>query len=198
MKLLWIVVYSSVLVWSAIHPADYITWALEAFPAIIGAIILVITYKRFPLSTLLYVLILAHAIVLMVGAHYTYAEVPLFDWLQQVTGGSRNNYDKLGHFMQGFVPATLAREILIRLAVVHGRYWLNFIVVSICLGISALYELFEWLVAEVSDEAADAFLGTQGYAWDTQSDMAVALIGAVTALLLLGRLHDRQLTTFTR
>lgn len=197
MKILWIVIFSSVLIWSVIHPADYTTWALEAFPAIVAVILMAITYTRFRLTSLLYVLILAHAIVLMVGAHYTYAEVPLFDWLQQLTGGERNNYDKLGHFMQGLVPAVLAREILLRLAVVNGRYWLNFIIVSICLAVSALYELFEWLVAEISHEAADAFLGSQGYVWDTQSDMLMALIGAITALLLLGSLHDKHLRTFT-
>jgi putative membrane protein len=197
MKILWIVIFSSVLVWSVIHPADYVTWGLEAFPAIIALVLMAITFNRFRLTSLLYILILAHSIVLMVGAHYTYAEVPLFDWLQQLTAGSRNNYDKLGHFMQGLVPAILAREILIRHAVVNGRRWLNFIVVSICLAISALYELFEWLVAEISHEAADAFLGSQGYAWDTQSDMLMALIGAITAVTLLHRLHDRQLRAFT-
>jgi putative membrane protein len=190
---LWAAIFTAVLAWSVIQPADYTIWFLEAFPAIAAAIILLATRKRFPLTGLLYVLILAHAVVLMVGAHYTYAEVPLFDWIKEATGGSRNNYDKLGHFMQGFVPAIVAREILIRHAVIQGRCWLAFIVVCISLAISALYELFEWFVAVFSDEAADAFLGTQGYVWDTQSDMGLALLGAIVALLLLTRFHDRQL-----
>ena len=141
----------------------------------------------------LYVLILLHAIVLLVGGHYTYAEVPLFDWLAEVFNWSRNNYDKLGHFAQGFVPAIVAREILLRNEVVVGRYWLWFIVISICLAISAFYELVEWWVALLTGTAADAFLSLQGYVWDTQSDMMWALCGAVLALLALSGLHDRQL-----
>lgn len=194
---LWAAVFSAVLLWSVIQPADYTIWFLEAFPAIAAAIILLFTRKRFPLTSLLYVLILAHAIVLMIGAHYTYAEVPLFDWIKEVTGATRNNYDKVGHFMQGFVPAMVAREILVRNTVVNGRYWLNFIILCIALAISALYELFEWFVAVLSDEAADAFLGTQGYVWDTQSDMGHALLGAFIAVVLLSKLHDRQLATLS-
>jgi len=193
MAKLWLGIFFAVLTWSAINPADYTIWLLEAFPAILGLLLILLTYKNFRLTNLLYILVLAHAIVLMVGAHYTYAEVPLFDWIAEASNGSRNNYDKLGHFMQGFSPAILAREILIRHAVVNGRYWLNFIILSICLGFSALYELFEWFVAEISDEAGDAFLGSQGYIWDTQSDMGLALLGACIALLLLSKLHDRQL-----
>jgi putative membrane protein len=135
-------------------------------------------------------------VILMVGGHYTYAEVPLFDRLAELLGHARNNYDKLGHFAQGFVPAILAREILLRTGAVRGRGWLNYAVVTTCLALSAAYELLEWLVALLSDEAADAFLGTQGYVWDTQSDMALALLGAVLALALLARRHDRQLATF--
>jgi len=193
MKGLWIAIFLAVLVWSGTAPKDYPTWVLEVFPAVAGLVILVSTYRRFPLSTLSYVLILAHSIVLMVGGHYTYAEVPLFDTLGDWLGWERNNYDKLGHFMQGFVPAVIARELLIRLDVVRGAVWRNFLIVCFCLGLSAFYELLEWWVALISEEAADAFLGTQGYVWDTQSDMAWALTGALTALLVLGRWHDRQL-----
>ena len=135
--------------------------------------------------------------VLMVGGHYTYAEVPLFDWFKEWFGFERNNYDKVGHFVQGFVPAMIAREILIRKAIINGRGWMNFFIVSFCLAFSALYELIEWAVAELSGESAEAFLGTQGYVWDTQSDMALALLGAVVALVVLGRWHDRQLSNIS-
>ncbi|MGD2120041.1 MAG: DUF2238 domain-containing protein, partial [Chromatiales bacterium] len=147
----------------------------------------------FRLTGLLYVLILLHCIVLMVGGHYTYAEVPLFDWIKPWFGFERNNYDKLGHFMQGFVPAILAREILLRLNVVSTAGWRNLFIVSVCLAFSAFYEMIEWFVALLSETAAEAFLGTQGYEWDTQSDMAYALFGAIVALLTLSRWHDRQL-----
>lgn len=159
-------------------------------PAIIGGVLLAFTYKTFRLTPILYGLILLHCVVLMVGGHYTYAEVPLFDGL---FGSERNNYDKVGHFFQGFVPALLAREILIRKAVVNGRLWRNLFVVSVCLAFSAFYELIEWWVALASGQGAEAFLGTQGYVWDTQSDMGWALVGAIASLLLLSRLHDRQL-----
>jgi putative membrane protein len=155
---------------------------------------LAMTYERFHLTRLLYILILVHSIVLMVGGHYTYAEVPLFEYLKPVFGFTRNNYDKVGHFMQGFVPAIIAREILIRKSVVATRNWLNFIVVSVCLAISAFYELIEWAVAVATGDSADAFLGTQGYVWDTQTDMALALVGACVALVLLSKMHDRQLS----
>jgi putative membrane protein len=189
----WLAVFGLVLAWSAWHPADRYTWWLEVFPALLGLAVLLLTRRSFPLTPLVYTLVLAHCIVLMVGGHYTYAHVPLFDWLGEWCGWSRNNYDKLGHFAQGFVPAVLAREILVRKAVVRGRGWLNFLVVCFCLALSAGYELLEWGVALLSAQAADAFLGTQGYVWDTQSDMAWALLGAVLSLLLLGRYHDRQL-----
>ena len=193
MKMLWVTVFAAVLIWSAIEPKDYFTWALEVAPAVIGLIVLAATWSRFRLTTLLYVLILVHCIVLMIGGHYTYAEVPLFDALKPIFGFERNNYDKLGHFMQGFVPAILAREIVIRFDVIRARSWLNFVVVSICLAFSALYELIEWGVAVATGESAEAFLGTQGYVWDTQTDMAFALIGAICALLALIGTHDRQL-----
>ena len=194
MKYLWLGIFFGVLTWSAIDPKDTFTWFLEVLPALIGFVLIVLTYKKFPLTPLLYTLILLHMIILMVGGHYTYAEVPLFDWIRDVLHQSRNNYDKLGHFMQGFEPAILAREILIRKEIVQGsRIWLDYIILSIVLAFSAFYELIEWWVALATGEDAEAFLGTQGYAWDTQSDMMYALIGGITALLLLSRLHDRQL-----
>ena len=195
---LWLAVYGVVLAWSAIYPKDRFTWWLEVSPALIALVTLALTWNRFRLTPLVYTLILLHCIILMVGGHYTYAEVPLFDTIKQVFALQRNNYDKLGHFAQGFVPAMVAREILLRNAIVAGRGWLFFIVVSICLAISALYELVEWGVAMLSAESAEAFLGTQGYIWDTQSDMAFALMGAVVALVLLGRMQDRQIAVVQR
>jgi len=189
-KYLWLAVYFAILIWSGIEPKDYFTWMLEVTPAIAGLILLAATYRSFRLTPILYFLILAHCIVLMIGGHYTYAEVPLFD---NLFGAGRNNYDKLGHFFQGFVPALLAREILIRKRIVNGRRWRDFVIVSICLAFSAFYELIEWWVALSSGQEAEAFLGTQGYAWDTQSDMGFALTGAICALLFLSRLHDGQL-----
>ena len=193
MNRLWLAVFMLVFVWSAIRPADTLTWILEVAPAVIGLVVLLATRKSFPLTGLVYSLILLHCIILMVGGHYTYAEVPLFDWVRDVFGQARNNYDKLGHFAQGFIPAMVAREVLIRKDVITGRAWLNFLVVCFCLALSAAYELIEWAVAEMTGGSAEAFLGTQGYIWDTQSDMAFALTGAVAALVLLGKLHDRQL-----
>jgi len=197
MKIVWLSVYFVALVWSAINPKDDFTWFLEVLPALIGFFLIVFTYKKFPLTPLLYVLILIHMIILMVGGHYTYAEVPLFDTIKELLGQSRNNYDKVGHFMQGFEPAILAREILLRKHIVQGsKVWLNYIVISIVLGFSAFYELIEWWVALATGEDAEAFLGTQGYAWDTQSDMMFALIGVTVALLTLSRYHDKQLKRF--
>jgi putative membrane protein len=190
---LWIAVFLAVLIWSAINPHDYPTWALEVAPALIGGAVLWYTRASFPLTTLSYVLILLHAILLMVGGHYTYAEVPLFDWLAHALDLERNNYDKLGHFAQGFVPAVITREIVIRKHVFTDRRWRDFFIVCFCLAFSALYELIEWWVALLSAEAAESFLGTQGYVWDTQSDMFLALAGAALAVLFLGPWHDRQL-----
>ena len=189
----WLLVFFSVFAWSAIAPADRLTWWLEVLPAILGFAILLFTRRRFPLTGILYFLILVHCVILMVGGHYTYAEVPAGDWLRDLVGGSRNNYDKLGHFAQGFIPAIIAREILLRFKVVTHKGWLAYLVICIVLSFSAFYELIEWWAALLSKEAADAFLGTQGYVWDTQSDMFWALGGAVLALLTLSRLHDRQL-----
>lgn len=169
------------------------TWLLEAAPAVVGAAVLLATRRFFPLTPLLYVLILIHCIILMVGAHYTYAKVPLFDLFKDWFEWQRNNYDKLGHLAQGFVPAMIARELLIRLSVIPSAAWRNFFIVCFCLAFSAFYELIEWWVALISGEGAEAFLGTQGYVWDTQSDMAWALGGAILALFTLSRIHDRQL-----
>ena len=192
-SLVWSAVFLAVLLWSAIQPFDRFIWWLEVSPALIAAAIMLLTRRRFPLTTLTYVLILLHTIILMVGGHYTYSLVPEFDWLADVFHWQRNNYDKLGHFTQGFVPAIVAREILLRNRVVSGNIWLGFIVVCICLAISAFYELVEWWVAVMTATGAELFLATQGYVWDTQADMAWALGGAILAVLLLGRWHDRQL-----
>ena len=196
--LVWLAIFLSVLTWSAIEPADRVTWWMEVIPAILGIVILSMTYKRFPLTGLVYFLILIHAIILMVGGHYTYAEVPAGDWLSDLTGGDRNNYDKLGHFAQGFIPVMIAREIMIRNKVVAARGWLSFLLLCVVLAISAFYELIEWWAALLSEEAAEAFLGTQGYVWDTQSDMLWALCGAIVALLTLSRWHDRQINAIAR
>lgn len=189
----WLGIFFTALLWSGISPKDYPTWILETAPAVIAFIVLVMTRQKFRLTDLTYNLILIHSLILMIGAHYTYAEVPLFDWLRDVFNLERNNYDKLGHLAQGFIPAIVAREILIRNQVLLNLKWLNFFIVCICLAISALYELIEWCVALLSSKAAEAFLGTQGYIWDTQSDMAFALLGAVLALALLSDIHDRHI-----
>lgn len=175
------------------QPYDRITWLLEVFPVLIALPIMWLTYRRFPLTTLLYILIFLHAVVLIVGGTYTYARVPLGFEIAELLHLDRNPYDKIGHFMQGFVPALVAREILIRGVYVRGAKMLAFIVICIVLAISATYELIEWAAAVIMGQGADEFLGTQGYQWDTQSDMLFALIGAVSALLLLSRLHNKQL-----
>ncbi len=192
-RIAWLAIFFIVLIWSGINPKDFTTWVLEVMPALVAIALLTYTRDSFPLTTLTYTLILIHCVILMVGGHYTYAEVPIGDWIRDLFDGTRNNYDKLGHLAQGFVPAIVAREIVIRLSVFNSKAWMNFFIVSLCLGISAFYELIEWWVALASDEAADAFLGTQGYIWDTQSDMGLALAGAIIALVVLGKLHDNQL-----
>ena len=194
MKIIWLSLYFVILIWSAIQPADYFTWFLEVVPALVGLAILILTYKSFKLTTLAYILILVHCIILMVGGHYTYAMVPLFDWIKEYFALERNNYDKVGHFAQGCIPAIVAREILIRKNIVNGKKWLSFLVVCFCLAFSAFYELIEWWVAVSTGESAEAFLGTQGYVWDTQSDMALALLGSVCALTFLSKIHDKQLS----
>lgn len=178
---------------SAILPHDYFTWILEVFPAIIGFFLILITRNSFPLSNFLLVLILIHSYVLFIGGHYTYAEVPLFNYLKEILHQSRNNYDKIGHFMQGFVPALVAREILLRKNILNRKSWLSFLCVCICLAISACYELLEAAVAILTGDSAEAFLGTQGYVWDTQSDMFYAMIGAIIALTFFSKWQDRSI-----
>ncbi|BDY03447.1 DUF2238 domain-containing protein [Ferrimonas sp. YFM] len=192
-RLAWAAVFTLVLIWSAIDPKDGFTWFLEVLPALIGAVILLVTLKRYPLTPLAYQLVLVHCVILMVGGHYTYAEVPLFDTLAEWFDWERNNYDKVGHLAQGFIPAILAREIFLRNQVVRPGGWVFFLSVCFCLAFSAFYELIEWWVALGTGEDAEAFLGTQGYVWDTQSDMMWAMIGAIASQLLLGRVHDGQL-----
>jgi putative membrane protein len=191
--LLWLGIFFIVLLWSGIKPHDYFTWILEVLPAVLGLVILAATYHCFRFTKLTYWLMLIHSIILMIGGHYTYAEVPLFNWIRDAFDLGRNHYDKLGHFAQGFIPAIIAREILIRKSPLKEGPWLFFTVVCICLSISAFYEFIEWWVAVASGTDAEAFLGTQGYGWDTQSDMFLAFIGAVAALLSLSTFHDRLL-----
>lgn len=188
-----LVLVLAALIWSGIGPRDRFTWFLEVAPVLLGVPLLIVTFGRFRFTTLVYVLIALHAVILMVGGHYTYAEVPLFNWLRDTLHLSRNHYDRVGHFAQGFVPALIARELLLRTSPLRAGKWLFFLVICVCLAISAAYELVEWQAAVWTGTAADAFLGTQGDVWDSQKDMALALIGAMVALLLLGRWHDRQL-----
>ncbi|MGZ9897147.1 DUF2238 domain-containing protein [Shewanella gaetbuli] len=192
-KIIWITIYLVAIAWSVSAPKDMFTWWLEAIPALLALPILFFTRKRFPLTPLAYGLILFHCIVLLVGARFTYAEVPWFDWLAEVMGSERNNYDKVGHFTQGFVPVILAREVMLRNGVLQVGAWCQFLSICFVLAFSAFYELIEWWVAAATGEDADAFLGTQGYVWDTQSDMFLALIGGCCGLLLLTKRHNRQL-----
>lgn len=178
---------------SAIGPADRLTWLLEVFPVLLGAPLLVVTWRVFALTPLLYRLLLVHALILILGGHYTYAEVPLGFWLQDLLDLARNPYDRIGHLAQGFIPAILAREILLRRSPLLPGKWLFFLVASVCLAFSAFYEMIEWWAAVIGGGAADDFLGTQGDPWDTQWDMFLALVGAVLAQLLLARAHDRAL-----
>jgi putative membrane protein len=187
-----------ILVWSGINPKDHFIWFLEVAPAIIGAVVLVAIYPKTKLTMLVYCLIWLHALVLMLGGHWTYSEMPLFSWLRDEYGLARNYYDRVGHIMQGFVPAIIAREILLRNSVVKGRGWLFFIVTCICLAVSAFYEFIEWWVAIASGSAADEFLATQGDIWDTQWDMFLALCGAIASQILLARWHERQLASLGR
>ena len=185
---------AAVLVWSGIAPHDRFTWFLEVAPVLIGGPLLILVGPRFRFTRLVYTLLWIHAIILMVGGKYTYAEVPLGFWLQEAFGFARNHYDRIGHFAQGFIPAMLAREVLVRRSPLAGSRWLPFLVVSVCVAFSALYELIEFWTAMATGEAAEAFLGTQGDVWDTQWDMQMALVGAIVALATLSRVHDRQLT----
>ena len=183
----------AVLLWSGHNPRDRFTWFLEVLPALLAAPLLALTYRRFRFTTLTYTFIALHMAVLMVGGKYTYAEVPLFNWIRDAFGLSRNYYDRIGHLFQGFVPALIAREVLVRKSPLRPGGWLFFLVTCVCLSISAVYEFFEWGVAVATGTAADAFLGTQGDVWDTQWDMAMALVGALLAQLLLSRIQDRQM-----
>jgi len=182
-----------ILLMSVIHPKDLFTWFLEVLPALIGLGVLISTYHRFRLTNLAYILIWIHVIILIIGGHYTYAEMPLFNWLRDTFDLARNYYDRLGHFAQGYIPAIIVREILLRKSPLKTGKLLFFIVVSICLAISATYELIEWGVAEATGTAAEAFLGTQGDVWDTQWDMFFALIGGIIGLVSLGKIHDKNL-----
>ena len=184
-------VFFSVLAWGDSPSHDYFIWGLEVFPALIALAVLGLTYPRFKFTTIVYVLITIHACILFVGGHYTYAQVPLFNWIRDHYHLVRNDFDRVGHFAQGFVPALVAREVLLRNRIVLKKKWLFFIVVSICLAVSAAYELLEWRVSVASGSSADAFLGTQGDPWDTQEDMATALCGSILCLLFFSRWHDR-------
>ena len=184
----------SILIWSVIEPKDLFIWFLEVLPVILGVAVLICIYPKYRFSNFIYVLITIESIILIVGGHYTYAEMPIFNWIRDTFDLSRNYYDRLGHFMQGFIPAMIAREIIIRNNVINKKKYLSFIVICICLAISASYELIEFVVAKLTGNAADAFLGTQGDVWDTQWDMLMALIGSVTSLSLLSRYHDKKLT----
>lgn len=191
--LLLLTLLSLVFVWSAIAPLQRLTWWLEIAPILIALPILFFTHKHYEFTQLAYVLMLLHAIILLIGGHYTYAEVPLFNWLRDTFDLSRNYYDRVGHFAQGFVPAIITREVLLRKSpLVQGR-WLFFITCAICLSISAIYELVEWWTAVYEGGAAEAFLGTQGDVWDTQWDMFTALIGSIAAQILLAKMHDKQM-----
>jgi len=188
-----LILYFSGLILSGIQPHDYFTWILEVFPGIIGLLVIVFTFKKFQFTYLTYVFILVHCYILFAGGHYTYAEVPLFDWVKVVFHQSRNNYDKVGHFAQGFIPAMIVRELFVRLEIVKRGWWLPFLTVCVCMTISACYELFEWLVAVLSGQSSEAFLGTQGDVWDTQSDMLFALIGAICMVLFMSRIQDKMI-----
>jgi len=189
-----IVLGAVALILSGIHPADSTTWWLEVFPIFFAGPILLATAHRFPLTPLAYRLIFVHALILMLGGHYTYAKVPLGFWMEEWFGFARNHYDRIGHFAQGFVPAIIAREILLRRSPLTKGKWLFTIVTALCLAISACYEFVEWFAAVLGGSSADAFLGTQGDVWDTQWDMLMAFIGAMTAQVLLARVHNRQLS----
>jgi len=191
--LFFLACFLATFIWSTISPYDRFTWFLETLPAIVGATILIALYRRFRFTTLAYSLICLHAVILCIGGHYTYAQVPLFNWIRDTFELSRNHYDRIGHFMQGFAPAIVAREILIRTSPLKKGKWLNFLVICICLALSAFYELIEWWVAATTGTAAEAFLGTQGDVWDTQWDMSLALLGATASLVLLSEMHDKSL-----
>jgi putative membrane protein len=188
----------AVLAWSGWQPKDRFTWFLEVAPVLIGLPLLALTFSRFPLTLLAYALLAGHAVILMVGGHYTYAEMPLFNWLRDTFELARNHYDRVGHVAQGFAPAIVAREILLRRSPLQPGKWLFFLTTCVCLAISASYEFIEWWVALASGDEAVAFLATQGDVWDTQWDMFLALCGALASQLLFAGLHDRQLEALPR
>jgi putative membrane protein len=194
----FLIIFTLVAVWSGYQPYEAGLWFLEAGICLAAVVILMTTFKRFRFTDMTYIFILIHLIILFVGAHYSYARVPLFDWVKEVFDQDRNNYDKVGHFAQGFIPAMVARELLIRLDVVRKKGWIPFFVICICLAISAFYELIEWWTAVLSGDGAEDFLGTQGYVWDTQSDMFCAMIGAICMLIFFSRLQDRQINKMAR
>ncbi|MFV5700127.1 DUF2238 domain-containing protein [Flavobacterium sp. ZT3R17] len=191
-----LIIFFTTFLWSIINPKENFTCFLEIIPALIGVSVLALTFKKFRFTNFTYFLILIHSIILFIGGHYTYAEVPLFDYIKEIFHQSRNNYDKVGHFAQGLVPAMIIRELFIRKKVISNQSFFNFIIVSICLAISAAYEWIEWGVSLGTGEGGDAFLGTQGYIWDTQSDMLFATIGAIIGLILFSKIQDKQLQMF--
>lgn len=190
----YIIIFLIAAIWSGYQSYEPWLWYLEAGICLVGLLVLIMTYKRFQFTNMTYIFILIHFIILFIGAHYSYARVPLFDWIKDWMDSDRNNYDKVGHFAQGFVPAMIARELLIRLDVIRKKSWIPFLVVCICLAISAFYELIEWWVGAFSEDGADDFLGTQGYVWDTQSDMFCAMIGAIVMLVFFAKIQDKQIS----
>jgi len=197
LALLLLLVFIIMLIRSSIHPHDSFVWFLEILPAVIGVFTMILVSPKFRFTNLVNVLVFIHCLILLIGAHYTYAEVPVFNRLRDVFHLKRNNFDKIGHFAQGFIPVLIVREVLIRLRIISmniNKYWLPYICISITLSYSALYELIEWGVAKATGTAADAFLGTQGDVWDTQSDMACCLIGSIISLILFTNLHNRYIS----
>jgi len=197
LALILLLIFCIVLVRSSIHPHDSFVWFLEILPAVIGVFIMILVSPNFRFTNLVNILVFIHCLILLIGAHYTYAEVPFFNKLRDILHLKRNNFDKIGHFAQGFIPVLIIREVFIRLRIIStniNKYWLPYICVSITLSYSALYELIEWGVAKGTGTAADAFLGTQGDVWDTQSDMFCCLIGSIMSLILLTNSHDRSIS----
>lgn len=190
--------FLALLAWSGAFPHDRRVWVLEVAPAVVAAILLCATYRRFPFTRLVYICIWLHALILIYGGHHTYAREPLFSWIRDTFGLARNHYDRLGHFAQGFFPALVVRELLLRTSPLRRGKWLFTLVTCACLAVSAFYEMIEWWAAEISDEAASAFVGAQGDIWDAQWDMFLALVGALSAQILFGRMHDRQLERLGR
>lgn len=188
-----IIIYFAVLIWSGINPHDYRVWALEVVPGIIALLLFGLTYKKMRFTDMAYLVIFLHCLILFVGGHYTYAKVPLFDYIKEIFDTGRNSYDKIGHFAQGFTPVLVAREFLIRRKIMTKGPWSSVAAVSFALAFSAIYEIIEWLVALTTNTVADDFLGTQGYVWDTQADMFWALIGGLTMILLFGSFHDKSI-----